>query len=129
MLAKSLWLVPMTLLLAAQPDQDAGKKELKRLQGAWVMVGLEIDGKDVPANKIAQTTLTIKGDRYCTKVKKTEHECTIRLDPTKKPAAIDMIFTKPGSARRRARASTSSRTTHCGSPAASTPSRSDPINS
>lgn len=99
MMAKSLWLVPLTLLLAAQPEtKDAGKKELERLQGTWVMVGLEIDGKDVGANRIEGTTLTIKGDRYCTKVGKTEHECTIRLDPTKKPPAIDMIFAKPGAA-------------------------------
>ena len=99
MLGKWIWLAPVTLVLAAGPQTpDAAKKELERLQGTWLMVGLEIDGKDVPADKIAETILTIKGDRYSTKVKKTEHECTIRLDPSKKPPAIDMIFTKPGSA-------------------------------
>ena len=99
MFGKWISLVPVALLIAAQPDgTDVAKKELARLQGTWLMVGLEIDGKDVPADKVEGTTLTIKGDRYSTKVKKTEHECTIRLDPAKKPPAIDMIFTKPGGA-------------------------------
>jgi uncharacterized protein (TIGR03067 family) len=100
MLARSIWLFPAALvLLTTQPGtDDTGKKELQRVQGAWVMVALEIDGKEVAADKIDTTTLTIKGNHYTTRVKKSEHECTIRLDPTKKPPQIDMIFTKPGSA-------------------------------
>jgi uncharacterized protein (TIGR03067 family) len=89
----------LALLVAAQPEaQEPGKKELERLQGTWVMAALEVDGKDVAANKIEDTTLTIKGDRYRVKVKEAEHECVIRLDPKKTPPAMDMIFTKPGSA-------------------------------
>ncbi len=97
---KSL-LLPLVLLVAVavQPEPaDRSKKELKRLQGTWTMAALEIDGKDVPADKIDGTTLTIKEDRYTVKVKANSNECALRLDPNQKPAAIDMIFTKPGGA-------------------------------
>lgn len=76
---------------ADKPKADA-KKDLDRLQGTWVMVGLEVNGETVPEKKIAGTTLVIRDDRYIVKVKDTTHETTFKLFPDKDPKAIDMYF-------------------------------------
>jgi uncharacterized protein (TIGR03067 family) len=78
-------------LLVPAAHQDA-KKDLERLQGAWVMESLEIDGEQVPAEKLAGTTLTMSGNKYIVTVKGKMHETVITLDPAKKPKAIDMVF-------------------------------------
>lgn len=79
------------LAKAAGPTDEA-KKELERLQGTWVMAGLEVNGEAVPEAKLQGTTLVIRGDRYVVKVKETTHETTIAVDPAKKPKAIDMFL-------------------------------------
>jgi uncharacterized protein (TIGR03067 family) len=84
-------ILPAALLLAAEPADDA-KKELEKLQGEWVMAALEVDGKAVPEEKLRDTTLTIKDDKYIVTVKETKHEVTFKLDPSQKPKAIDMSF-------------------------------------
>lgn len=86
-----LLLVPAVILIAAEPSDDA-KKELEKLQGEWVMAGLEVNGKPVLPEKLQGTILTIKGDKYIVKVKDTKREVTIALDPAQKPKAIDMAF-------------------------------------
>lgn len=101
MFAKAVSIAPLVCLLLAQTDAtEPAKMDLKRLQGAWVMAALEVDGKDVGVDKVQGTTLTIKGERYDVKVKEKVHGCTIRLDPKKDPPAIDMIFTEPGGAEK-----------------------------
>lgn len=79
-------------MAADPPKADDAAKELKRLQGTWEMVGLEVNGEEVPAKKLAGTTLTIRGDKYITKVKDTAREVTFKLDPKSEPKAIDMYF-------------------------------------
>ena len=101
MLARSAWLLPLIVGLLTQPNgADSAKKDLERLQGTWTMAALEVDGKDVGMDKVQGTTLTIKGDKYMVKVKDDVRTCVIRLDPGKKPHAIDMIFSEPGSANK-----------------------------
>jgi uncharacterized protein (TIGR03067 family) len=96
LLAKSIFIVPIAVvLLAQQGAQDAEKKERELLQGTWAMAALEVDGKDVGVDKVQGTVLTIKGDRYSVKTQKTEISCVIRLDPKKDPPTIDMVFTDP----------------------------------
>jgi uncharacterized protein (TIGR03067 family) len=84
----ALWLVP------GLEKQDAAKKDLDALQGTWVMVALEVDGKPVPEEKIKGARLVVKGDKYITQVKGKDYETIITLDPSKKPKAIDMVFTE-----------------------------------
>jgi len=86
-----LFLLPSAFLVVAEPTNEA-KKELERLQGEWVMAALEVDGQQIPEEKIRGTTLTIKGNKYTVTVKETKHEVTIQLDPAQKPKAIDMSF-------------------------------------
>lgn len=87
----TLLLIPIVFLIAAEPTKDA-KKDLVKLQGEWVMAGLEVDGKVVPEEKLQGTTLVIKGDKYMTIVKDTKREVTLTLDPSKDPKTIDMAF-------------------------------------
>jgi uncharacterized protein (TIGR03067 family) len=93
-----MFIVPMALVLLAQPGpQDAEKKERELLQGTWGMAALEVDGKDVGFDKVQGSVLTIKGDKYTVTSKSTNTtiSCVIRLDPKKDPPTIDMIFTDP----------------------------------
>src|SRR5436190_16265588 len=72
--------------------QEPAKKDLERLQGTWIMVALEVDGKPVPEDKIKDTKLVIKDNKYITHVKGKSYETSFMLDPGKKPKAIDMVF-------------------------------------
>jgi uncharacterized protein (TIGR03067 family) len=90
--AKALFVVAALLCAAAPPRANQAKKELARLQGTWVMAGLEVNGLEVPQKKLAGTTLVVRGDRYIVQVKNTTHQTTIQLDPSKNPKAIDMYF-------------------------------------
>jgi hypothetical protein len=40
------------------------REELDRLQGTWVRVSAEVDGKKVPADETRKETVVIKGDEY-----------------------------------------------------------------
>ena len=94
-----LLLAPLIALLLTQADAaEQAKKDLQKLQGAWTMSGLEVNGQDVNLEKLQGTTLTVKGDKYVVKVKDQTLTCVIRLDPGKDLRTIDMIFSEPGAA-------------------------------
>ena len=79
----------------ADTKEDAAKKDLEQLQGEWVMVSSERDGKKLSEEEIATFRRTIKGNKYKVtfEAENAVHELhgTITLDPTKKPKAIDAI--------------------------------------
>jgi uncharacterized protein (TIGR03067 family) len=79
-------------LVSAEPARDAATADLKKLQGTWVMVELEINGQRIPEEKLKDTTLVIKDDKYITRIKDKTHETTFNLDPSKDPKEIDMFF-------------------------------------
>jgi len=72
---------------------DDAAKDLKAMQGSWVMVELEVNGQKVPMDKLEGAVLTVKGGMYSVKVKKRDPQiCTITLDAKKSPRHIDMVF-------------------------------------
>lgn len=83
-------LFAFTLPIAA--DDKKEKSDEEKLQGEWVMVGLEVREEAVPAEKLAGTTLVIKKDKYTTIVKKKEYPVTFKLDPKQDPKHIDMFI-------------------------------------
>src|SRR5689334_16640602 len=97
MIAKSLWFVPILCLALAQPAaEDKAKKDLAKMQGTWAMQALEINGKDVPVDKIGDTLLIVKADDYHTRIKgKDVAGFRLKLDPSKEPKEIDMIKKEP----------------------------------
>lgn len=72
--------------------EEAAKKDLERLQGTYTIAAMEVDGKLVSEERLKGTTLTIKGDRYILKVKEQTFETVLRLNPTKDPKEVDMVF-------------------------------------
>ena len=87
-----LTLVAIGLLMAADQPAVGGEKEaavkedMKQLQGNWTVVSIQVNGKDLPQDKIGDPKASVKGDEYRI------HDFRLRLtiDPTKKPKTIDM---------------------------------------
>jgi uncharacterized protein (TIGR03067 family) len=76
---------------AASTQDDAAKRDLKLLQGAWIMAALEVNGTEVPANKLEGTVLTIKENQYIVRVKdKLTTTAVMELDPAKNPKELNM---------------------------------------
>jgi uncharacterized protein (TIGR03067 family) len=71
-------------------QDDAAKKDLDRLQGVWQVVSMEIDGKVAPADEFKGLNLTFKGNKASQLINGKNEEASIKLDPSKKPKAIDM---------------------------------------
>lgn len=83
-------LLGFAAVFAAEPPKAETDEE--KLQGEWVMAGLEVREEAVPAEKLAGTTLIIKKDKYTTVVKKKEYPVTFKLDPKQSPKHIDMFI-------------------------------------
>jgi uncharacterized protein (TIGR03067 family) len=87
-----LW-VPLVLgVLSADDSAKQGdvKKELQQLEGTWVVVSEEMDGRKVPADTIKPSKLIVKGDTYTVQMgERVVEKGTIQIDPTKKPKTID----------------------------------------
>lgn len=93
-----LVLVPAVLLvvLVARAQEDAAKKELQKLNGAWVMVSGERDGVKLADEHVKKSTIAWKGKDV---VVVTPHQskepitAAVALDPTKKPAEMEWTRT------------------------------------
>ena len=78
-------------LRADTPKDTEVKKDLDKLQGKWTVASIDENGKAAPADEVARFEITIKGDLFSIKTKdEANKELTIKLDPSAKPATIDM---------------------------------------
>lgn len=80
------------LLVLFGNTTDAAKKDLEKLQGEWVIAALEVNGVDVPENKLDGSVLTVKDDSYVVKRKDQSTRVKITLDAAKDPKEVDMLF-------------------------------------
>ena len=83
---------------ATAADDDM-KKELERLQGTWMLVGREYDGKAASEDdvKALEGKLVFEGgDRasYTSRGDEAGRQVTFKLDPTAKPRTIEWTVTK-----------------------------------
>lgn len=79
------------VLIAANAQDDAAKKDLESLQGVWQFESLEVEGKGLPDDPGKPIRMTIKGNRVRHPGREGKiEEAIIRLDPSRKPKAIDM---------------------------------------
>jgi uncharacterized protein (TIGR03067 family) len=86
----TLALTSALVLTAGAAAQDA-KKEQALLQGKWKAVKIEIEGKEIPADELAKLKITVEGDKFIGQKDNNEQEKNLmKLDPTKKPKAIDL---------------------------------------
>ena len=79
------------LLAAADPKDDAAKKELDKFAGTWKAVSIVEDGKEVPKDEVEKVSLTVKGDDYTFRRGDAVIEGTHKLDPGKTPKTIDAV--------------------------------------
>ena len=71
---------------------DVAARDLVRLQGEWVLVRMEVGGKDVPPERLSSAALLMHGRRYRLMTRNQTFEVEITLDPAKTPKEIDMTF-------------------------------------
>jgi uncharacterized protein (TIGR03067 family) len=86
-----------SLCLAADAPQDAVKKDMEKLKGTWKITSFDRNGeKPIGDDQLEAVTTTIGADGSF-KVEaggQTVVAATIKIDPTKKPKAIDFTFTE-----------------------------------
>jgi uncharacterized protein (TIGR03067 family) len=82
------------LLIAADANDDAARKELKKMQGTWVMVSGEDGGERLPEGTVKNGRLTIAGDRHTVHVGEVTIVGTHKVDPGKEPKEIDTTDTE-----------------------------------
>jgi uncharacterized protein (TIGR03067 family) len=87
-----LLLVPAFAIVAQGSDEEAAAKDLKRMEGDWVVVSMVVDGFKVPDDDAMAYFRSVKENRYSvSRYRKAAGKGTIRLDATKKPRAIDAL--------------------------------------
>jgi uncharacterized protein (TIGR03067 family) len=94
-MTSQLIVAAVVLVAAEAPTEDAAKKNLKKMEGTWMLIGHVHEGKTTTEkeNKQARVKLIIKGDKYSIYFgAKEAGKGTIRLDPAKKPKEIDLIL-------------------------------------
>jgi uncharacterized protein (TIGR03067 family) len=70
--------------------EDAGKNDLKKLQGTWRFISQEIEGKPKPPEEVKKLTITFSGDKWSVRDgDQVVQAGTHKLDPSKKPAQVD----------------------------------------
>jgi uncharacterized protein (TIGR03067 family) len=79
--------------IAAQPQDDAVKKDLKLFQGKWqATFAQSFDGKEQTDAEIQLTTLEVDGDKFTMKTGSLTVNGTFTVDPTQKVKTIDVFF-------------------------------------
>jgi uncharacterized protein (TIGR03067 family) len=100
-----LLLLGTVLLPGADAKEDAVKKELEKFRGTWVMTAVELDGEEPAEQDVtsdARREWIIRGNNYTdgqVGAMYPKREGFLRIDPGKKPKAIDLSSTadfKPG---------------------------------
>jgi uncharacterized protein (TIGR03067 family) len=79
--------------LIATAAQDGAEKELKNLEGVYVMVSGEANGERLPEKIVKASTLTLKGNKYTVKLGDDTHSGNQKVAPTKTPKEIDATDT------------------------------------
>jgi uncharacterized protein (TIGR03067 family) len=79
------------LLAGAQADDAKGEQE--KLKGTWTLVAAERGGQKAEEDRIKDIKLTVAGDKITLKTPNGDNVSTFKLDPAKKPKAIDIIPT------------------------------------
>jgi uncharacterized protein (TIGR03067 family) len=84
------------LLVAADKKESAATKELKKLTGTWQAETYALNGQKASADDLKKVSLVITADGKAKVLNdgKATLQAIIKLDPTRKPKAIDITFTE-----------------------------------
>src|SRR5690242_21189147 len=78
---------------APQGGEGRVKQEQEKLQGTWRAVRITTGGVQLPAGKVQDFRLIIKGDEFTTAVGKERVEGTYKLNPSQEPRQMDITLT------------------------------------
>ncbi len=78
---------------AVKPNGNIAVDDLETLQGTWTFVALEVDGAKIPEAMLNGSNITIKGDAFKSLSGGITYEGTIKIDASKTPKTLDLIFT------------------------------------
>jgi uncharacterized protein (TIGR03067 family) len=87
-----LVLLGMTLVSAGVAVGGDAKADLKKFAGTWAVESATKEGKDAPAGEVKDITFTFTGDKVTIRRDGMEVECAFKIDPSKKPAHIDLTI-------------------------------------
>jgi uncharacterized protein (TIGR03067 family) len=87
---KLLVVLTVGLLFGVASAGDDAKKELKKFEGTWSVVSAEHDGKKAPEEKLSAVRFVFSGENITFKEGEKSKEGTFKIDPSKKPAHIDV---------------------------------------
>jgi uncharacterized protein (TIGR03067 family) len=76
---------------ADYPPSKAARAEVKKLQGAWKIIGAEANGKKLPVDQAGFDALTFSGYNVHLHQGKTSFSFGLALDPEKKPRTLDLV--------------------------------------
>src|SRR5438445_5764517 len=80
-------------IAAEQPSDEAVKKELKTFEGKWEALSAQnFDGTTPTDVELQLMTLDVDGAEFTMKTGSLTVKGTIKVDPSKKPKAIDIYF-------------------------------------
>jgi uncharacterized protein (TIGR03067 family) len=82
------WQLMTVVLVAAAPAED--KKDEDVIQGTWTVVLKEMGGKKTPGADLKALKVTIKDGKLTVDDGKKKGTVAYKLDPSKKPKAIDL---------------------------------------
>ncbi len=68
------------------------KEELAKLQGAWSIVALEVDGATMPENSVRGSQIVVKGSTFDTISMGATYQGKLKIDAAKTPKTLDLIF-------------------------------------
>jgi uncharacterized protein (TIGR03067 family) len=88
---KSLPALALALLLSALASADTAKEELEKLNGVWRAESVTEDGKEMSADDLKTVRLIVNGKEYTYARGTNFIKGTHKLDPSKKPRAIDAV--------------------------------------
>jgi uncharacterized protein (TIGR03067 family) len=71
------------------PATDDAAIDLKNMEGTWILVSGEENGKPISEQTMKASRLEIKGDKHNVKVGDDTFVGTHKIDPSKKPKTID----------------------------------------
>ena len=80
--------------LARGDGATRAKDDDKELQGSWKPVAAELGGKPFPDEILKTMKLVLTDGKYTVTVGQQTDEGTVKLDPAKKPRAMDIVGTK-----------------------------------
>jgi uncharacterized protein (TIGR03067 family) len=81
----------MAVFCVAADSPDAAKKDQEKLQGEWTLASGQREGQDFPEELVKSLKRTMKDDTFTiTRDGEALAKGKFKLDPTKKPKAIDI---------------------------------------